>query len=147
MRASSLDSAVTQIRDRIGRRGVAAAVVLLAAFAAAVATPQLLGARVAAALDTVGTADAKWLWLAGVGFAVSVLSAAGSWRCAIGLCGGRLSVGDACARYGVGSLVNTFVPARAGDAVRIGLFARTLDHPDRLWTMGGAFAAIGAGRA
>src|SRR6266568_3954469 len=138
MRASSLDSAVTQINARIGRRGIATAVLLLLVLLAAVATPQLLGARVAAALDTVGTADAKWLWLAGVGFAVSVLSAAGSWRCAIGLCGGRLSVGDACARYGVGSLVNTFVPARAGDAVRIGLFARALPTERPLLATGGA---------
>ena len=147
MRVSSLDSAVTQIRDRIGRRGIAAGVLLLAALVAAVAMPQLLGVRVANALDTVGTADAKWLWLAGVGFGVSVLSAAGSWRCAIGLCGGRLSVTDACARYGAGSLVNTFVPARAGDAVRIGLFSRALPTEKRLWTTGGAFAALGVARA
>src|SRR5947207_10319441 len=147
MRVSSLDSAVTQFRDRIGRRGIAAGVLLLAALVAAVAMPQLLGVRVANALDTVGTADAKWLWLAGVGFGVSVLSAAGSWRCAIGLCGGRLSVTDACARYGAGSLVNTFVPARAGDAVRIGLFSRALPTEKRLWTTGGAFAALGAARA
>src|SRR5437773_8040150 len=147
MRVSSLDSAVTQIRDRIGRRGIAAGVLLLAALVAAVAMPQLLGVRVANALDTVGTADAKWLWLAGVGFGVSVLSAAGSWRCAIGLCGGRLSVTDACARYGAGSLVNTLVPARAGDAVRVGLFARALPSRERLWTTGGAFAALSAAKA
>jgi uncharacterized membrane protein YbhN (UPF0104 family) len=147
MKVSSLNSAVTQIRDRVGRRGIAAAVLLLAALVAAVATPQLLGARVAKALDTVGTADAKWLWLAGAGFGISVLAAAGSWRCAIGLCGGRLSVTDACARYGAGSLVNTFVPARAGDAVRIGLFSRALPTEKRLWTTGGAFAALGVVRA
>ena len=89
----------------------------------------------------------NWLWLAGLGFVVSVVAAAGSWRCAIGLCGGRLSVTDACARYGAGSLVNTFVPFRAGDAVRIGLFARVLPNRERLWTTGGAFAALGAARA
>jgi uncharacterized membrane protein YbhN (UPF0104 family) len=54
---------------------------------------------------------------------------------------------DATARYGVGSLANTFVPARAGDAVRIALFARTFEHPDRIWTTGGAVAAVGAARA
>jgi len=138
---------LAQIRDRVGRRGFAAAAVLLIALLAAVATPQLLGTRVAAALDTVASADPTWLWLAGIGFAVSVLSAAGSWRCAIGLCGGRLSVTDACARYGVGSLVNTIVPFRAGDALRIGLFSRVLPTEKRLWTTGGAFAALGAARA
>ena len=111
------------------------------------ATPQLLGHRVAAALDTIATADAKWLWLAGVGFLVSVVASASSWRCAIWLCGGRLSLTEACARYGAGSLVNTFVPFRAGDAVRIGLFARVLPNRERLWTTGGAFAALGAARA
>jgi hypothetical protein len=39
------------------------------------------------------------------------------------------------------------VPARVGDAVRIALFSRALGHRDRLWTMGGAFAAISAARA
>src|SRR2546426_332417 len=92
-----MKSMLQQISARIGRRGIAAAVLLLLVLLAAVATPQLLGARVAAALDTVGAADARWLWLAGVGFAVSVAAAAGSWRCAIGLCGGRISVPDACA--------------------------------------------------
>jgi len=67
-----------QIRDRIGRRGLAAAALLLLALLAAVATPQLLGTRVAAALHTVASADPTWLWLAGIGFAISVLSAAGS---------------------------------------------------------------------
>lgn len=142
-----MKSTFQQIQARIGRRGIAAAVLLLLVLLAAVATPQLLGARVAAALDTVGSADARWLWLAGVGFAVSVGAAAGSWRCAIGLCGGRLSVADACARYGAGSLVNTFVPARAGDVVRIGLFARVFPEKTRLWTAGSAFAALGAARA
>ena len=39
------------------------------------------------------------------------------------------------------------MPFRAGDAVRIGLFARVLPNRERLWTTGGAFAALGAARA
>ena len=136
-----------QIRSRIGRRGFAAAGVLLLALLAAVATPQILGTRVAQALHTVGDADPKWLWLAGLGFAASLFGAAASWRCAIGICGGRVSMTDACANYGAGSLVNTLVPARAGDAVRIGLFARALPNRERLWTTGGAFAALSAAKA
>jgi len=139
--------ALAKIHERIGRRGIAAAIVLTAVLLVAVATPQLLGRRVAAALATLGAADAKWLWLAGVGFALSVLGAAGSWRCAIGICGGRVGLGDSCARYGAGSLVNTFVPARAGDLVRIALFSRALPSTGRVWTTGGAFAALGAARA
>jgi uncharacterized membrane protein YbhN (UPF0104 family) len=131
----------------MGRRGIAAAVVLLLVLLASVATPQLLGHRVAEALATMRTADAKWLWIAGAGFVVSVSAAAASWRSAIRLCGGRLSLGEACARYGAGSLVNTFVPFRAGDAVRIGLFARVLPTEKPLWTTGGAFAALAAARS
>jgi uncharacterized membrane protein YbhN (UPF0104 family) len=138
---------IDQIQRRVGRRGVAAAGVLLLALLAATATPQLLGRRVATALAAAGAADAKWLWLAGVGFALAVLAGAGSWRCTIGICGGRLGLTDAAARFGAGSLVNTFVPARAGDVVRIALFSRALPNDGRVWTAGGAFAALGAGRA
>jgi uncharacterized membrane protein YbhN (UPF0104 family) len=138
---------LAQIHARIGHRGTAAAAALLLASIVVVATPQLLGRRVEPALDTIRTADAKLLWLAGLGFAVSLLAAAGSWRSVIGLCGGRLAVTDACARYGAGSLVNTLVPARAGDAVRIALFSRALPSAKRVWTTGGAFALLGAARA
>jgi uncharacterized membrane protein YbhN (UPF0104 family) len=125
---------------------VAAALATLAVIAVA-ATPQLLGARVLQAFHDLQTADPRWLWLAALGFLASLAGSAGAWHAAIRICGGRLSLAGANARYGVGSLVNTFVPARAGDAVRIALFSRTLDHRDRLWTTGGAFAAIGAARA
>jgi uncharacterized membrane protein YbhN (UPF0104 family) len=114
--------------------------------AAVALTPPLLGTRVADAIDMLGAADARWLWAAGAGFALSVLAAAGSWRSAIGLCGGRLGLTDAAARYGAGSLVNTFVPARAGDAVRLGLFSQTLDQHGRIWRASGSFAALGAAR-
>jgi uncharacterized membrane protein YbhN (UPF0104 family) len=140
-------SALEHIHARLGRRGFAAAAVLLLVLLITVATPQLLGTRVVEALETVRTADPRWLWLAGLGFAASVFASAGSWRCAIGLCGGRVGLTDACARYGAGSLVNTLVPARAGDAVRIGLFARALPNRERLWTTGGAFAALSAAKA
>jgi uncharacterized membrane protein YbhN (UPF0104 family) len=142
-----VNAGLAQIQARLGRRGIAAAVVLLLVLLASVATPQLLGHRVAEALATMRTADAKWLWIAGGGFVVSVSAAAASWRSAIWLCGGRLSLAEACARYGAGSLVNTFVPFRAGDAVRIGLFARVLPTDKPLWTTGGAFAALAAARS
>ncbi len=129
------------------RRVLATAVLVTLAVVAVAATPQLLGSRVLHALDGIGRADPAWLWVAALGFLASLAGAAGSWRSAIRLLGGSLSLRDANARYGIGSLVNTFVPARAGDAVRIALFSRALDHRDRLWTAGGAFAAISAARA
>lgn len=132
---------------RVSRRGAAVALLLLLALGAALATPQLLGRRIGPALHALSYADARWLWLAGAGFAVTVVGMAAAWRCAIRLCGGETTLADACARFGAGSLVNTFVPARAGDAVRIGLFARLLPGERPLWTTGGAFAALGAARA
>jgi uncharacterized membrane protein YbhN (UPF0104 family) len=109
--------------------------------------PQVLGSRVGSALGTLGRADPRWLWLAGLAFTVSLVGSAGCWRSAIGLCGGRTSLADATARYGAGSLVNTFVPARAGDAVRLALFSRLVPGQHKLWSTGGAFVAVAATRA
>ena len=53
---------------------------------------------------------------------------------------------NACARYGIGSLVNTVTPFRLGDAVRVSRFAQTLVGPARGWTAGGALGAIEAAR-
>ncbi len=142
-----MGSTLQQVRSRLGTRGLAATAALLVALVVAVATPQILGTRVAAAFGALDNADPKWLWLAGIGFAVSVIAAAGSWLSAIRLCGGTLTLPDACARYGAGSLANTFVPFRAGDAIRIGLFSRVLPNRERLWTTGSAFAALGAARS
>ncbi len=142
-----MGSTLQQVRSRLGTRGLAATAALLVALVVAVATPQILGTRVAAAFGALDNADPKWLWLAGIGFAVSVIAAAGSWLSAIRLCGGTLTLPDACARYGAGSLANTFVPFRAGDAIRIGLFSRVLPNRERLLTTGSAFAALGAARS
>src|SRR6266566_2028513 len=57
---------------------------------------------------------------------------------------GRLEAG---ARYGVGSLVNSFLPGHVGEAVRVGLFSRGLVCNDRLWVASGIPSAIGAARA
>src|SRR5436190_233852 len=63
------------LRGRLGNRGLAAAAGLLVVLVVLFATPQLLGTRVAAAFGTLDQADAKWLWLAGVGFALAVVGA------------------------------------------------------------------------
>ena len=99
------------------------------------------------AVHAIANADPDWLALAAAGFIGATIAAAGSWCCAVGLAGGETSLIDSCARYGAGSLVNTFVPFRAGDAVRIALFSRCIPHRKRLRATTGAFAAIGAARA
>ncbi|HEY1369530.1 MAG TPA: lysylphosphatidylglycerol synthase domain-containing protein [Gaiellaceae bacterium] len=131
----------------IRRSALVATGVLTLIVVVVAATPQLLGRRVGDAVGLLGEADPAFLWLAGLGFFCSLVGAAGSWRSAIGLCEGRLTLVDACTRYGVGSLVNTFVPARVGDAVRVALFSRALPHPSRVWSTGGACVAVGAARA
>jgi uncharacterized membrane protein YbhN (UPF0104 family) len=99
------------------------------------------------AVDAITGADPTWLWLAALAFICATIAAAGSWRCAVGLAGGETSLLDACARYGAGSLVNTFVPFRAGDAVRIALFSKLVPHRRRVRATAGSFAALGAARA
>ena len=76
---------------------------------------------------------------AGACFAAAVACSAASWRAMLG---SRLTLGSACARYGVGSLGNTFLPGRAGDAVRIALFARV--SSGGVLPVAGAVAGVGA---
>jgi glycosyltransferase 2 family protein len=92
-------------------------------------------------LAALRAANPEELALAAGCFAAATACAAASWRTMLG---GSLSFCDACARYGAGSLVNTLVPARAGDAVRLGLFGRVA--PGGLLAAGGAAAAVGAAR-
>src|SRR3954468_18284774 len=135
------------VRRLLDRRTLAAAGGAPLALVAVAATPQLLGSRVGAAFNGIDEANPSLLWLAGLGFLVSLVGNASAWRSTLALCGARLTRTDANARYGIGSLVNSVSPARAGDAVRIALFARTLPQRNRILAAGGAFAALGAARA
>jgi phosphatidylinositol alpha-mannosyltransferase len=126
---------------------------LLAATAVTVAllaiafVPELLGSEVRRALTGLSSARPIWLWLAGVCFVCSLVGSAGAWHSAIGLVGGRLGWLDAGARYGVGSLINSFAPARLGDLARLALFSRALDSDERVWQAGGSFVVVGVARA
>ena len=80
-------------------------------------------------------------------FLASLVGSASAWRSAIGLVGGHIDRLDAGARYGIGSLINSFAPARIGDAARLALFSRALDSDERLWQAGGSFVVVGATRA
>jgi uncharacterized membrane protein YbhN (UPF0104 family) len=104
------------------------------------------GRTLAQGLSGLAVADSRWLWVAAVGFAGSLVATAGAWRSALSGCGGRMGRVDACARYGVGSLANTFLPARLGDAARVGLFSRTLpqERVGRTLTTVGALGAVSA---
>jgi uncharacterized membrane protein YbhN (UPF0104 family) len=125
---------------------IALALLVLAAVVAAASTPQLLGTHVAHAFAAVRGADHNWLALAMLGFAAGFVAAVCAWRAALAASGGRISVVRGTGALGLGALVNTFVPARLGDVVKIALFSRSIDGPDRIWTAGGVYAAVSAGR-
>jgi glycosyltransferase 2 family protein len=128
-------------------RPLLAATALTLAVLAIAFVPELLGSEVRRALAGLSSARPIWLWLAGVCFLGSLAGTAGAWRSAIGLVGGRIGWLDAGARYGIGSLINSFAPVRLGDAARLALFSRALQREDRLWRAGGSFVVIGAARA
>jgi uncharacterized membrane protein YbhN (UPF0104 family) len=125
------------------RRIVLAAVPVVVLLVVA-ATPQLLGHQLAEAWSGVAAASPLWLWVSVAAFLASLLCTALSLRAAICAAGARIGHTDAAARYGVGCLVNTFVPASLGEAVRIGLLAQKVDGPNRIWTTSGAAAAVTA---
>jgi uncharacterized membrane protein YbhN (UPF0104 family) len=110
-------------------------------------SPDLLGGRVADALDGVLAVSPAWLWTAALAFAVALTANGIAWRSALARCGGNLSRTDAAARYGVGSLLNAVAPAKLGTAARFALYSRTLDTKGRLWTTGGVAASVGAARS
>jgi hypothetical protein len=94
-----------------------------------------------AILAAVRSADPGELVLSGCCFAVALACSAASWRAMLG---GGIRFPDACARYGAGSLANTFLPGRAGDVIRLGLFGRVV--PGGTLAVAGAVAAVGAAR-
>jgi uncharacterized membrane protein YbhN (UPF0104 family) len=134
-------------RIALSRSRIAASLAALAAIVVVGATPQLLGSRVHDSLSALSGASPFWLWTAAALFAFALGTSAVAWRIAFGACGAHLSHSESCARYAVGSLVNSVAPAKLGDALRVALFSRSLEGRDRLWTGGGVFAALGAARA
>jgi uncharacterized membrane protein YbhN (UPF0104 family) len=143
------DTVPIALLDRIApfRTKIAVSLAGTAALAIIVATPQLLGSRLGPAVDGLSGASPGWLWAAGLGYALSLATSGLAWRTAAGACGGRLGRDDAVACYAVGSLVNSLAPAKLGDAVRIGLFARSIDCPQRIWRAGSVYAAIATVRS
>jgi hypothetical protein len=135
------------LRTLVSRRGLLASAVFVTAIAILVTRPDLLGHRVRDAALSIEDARPIWLWAAAFCFLATLVATASAWRGAIGLCGGSLSRSDACARYGIGSLVNGVAPIRIGEAARVALFARVLDGEGKAWRMGGVFGIVTATRS
>jgi len=85
--------------------------------------------------------------LAALGFVAAFACTVGAWRAALAAAGGRVCPKRAAASLGVGSMVNSFAPAKLGDAVKIALFSKAIDTPGRIWTAGGVYAALAAARS
>jgi len=129
---------------RCRRRLAVGAVATLALAALAVV---FLPGTVADSAEKLAGADRRWLLLALAGFLASAVSSAGIWHEGMAAAGRRASLADACARYGVGSLVNSFTPGRLGELARVALFSQTVPEEGRGWATGGGVAAIVAARA
>jgi uncharacterized membrane protein YbhN (UPF0104 family) len=131
----------------ITRRHVVLALVGVAALAALATAPQLLGTQVTDALEMLLDVSPAWLWLAALSFAGALVASGCAWQSALCRCGADVSRGGASARYGIGSLVNAFLPGKVGTAVRLALFSRVLHGEGRLWTTGGIGASVGVARS
>src|ERR687896_2467920 len=102
----------------LSRRHIAFALASLAVVAVVATMPQLLGDQVREGIDGVGEANRAWLWISGLGFALSLAASGCAWRSALGRCGGDTSRLDAAARYGMGPLGHAFPPAHLRTAPR-----------------------------
>ncbi|HVC87601.1 MAG TPA: lysylphosphatidylglycerol synthase domain-containing protein [Gaiellaceae bacterium] len=131
----------------ISRRNLALSLAMLALLAVVSLSPQLLGAHVASAFESLRGADPRWLLLGAAGFVGAFVCTVGSWRAALAAAGGRICPKQAAARLAVGSMVNAFAPAKLGDAIKIALCSKAIDAPGRIWTAGGVYAALAAARS
>jgi uncharacterized membrane protein YbhN (UPF0104 family) len=132
---------------KLSRSQLVISAAALVALAAVALTPQLFGNRVSGALDALGGADRSWLIIGALGFVGGFACTVAAWRAALGAAGGSICPKQAAARIGIGSMVNSFAPAKLGDAVKIALCARAIDGPARLWTTGGVYAGLAAARS
>lgn len=122
MPGSSTQPARGQLRRRVL---LSISCFALVGVGAAAAWP-LVGPSLADAADGLGQAPPSLLLLAGLLFAGAPVCCGLAWREAILHAGGRVGRLDACARYGVGSLVNSVAPAHLGDLVRAVLLLERL---------------------
>jgi uncharacterized membrane protein YbhN (UPF0104 family) len=119
----------------------------LTVLSAVALTPGLLGSRVSSAFSVLGSANQGWLLLAIIGFVGAFACTVGAWRAGFAAAGGQISPQRAAAGLGIGSMVNSFAPAKLGDAVKIALLSRAIDAPGRMWTGGGVYAALAGARS
>jgi uncharacterized membrane protein YbhN (UPF0104 family) len=104
------------------------------------------GPRLRDAVASLGGAHRGWIVVAGACFLSAALASAAAWRSALLSSAGTIGYADAAARYSVGGLVNTFVPLRMGDAVRVGLLSKAFESGGRLAATTGVLAFLAVAR-
>jgi uncharacterized membrane protein YbhN (UPF0104 family) len=129
------------------RPKIVVAAVALSTLAILAVVPQVAGGHLVHAVDGLGDANRVWLAAALAGFAVAFLCGVGAWRTAFAAAGADIPPVQTAARIGVGALVNSFAPARLGDAVKVALCSRLIAGPGRMWTGGGVYAGLEGARA
>jgi uncharacterized membrane protein YbhN (UPF0104 family) len=134
------------VLDQLDKRALLIGGLTLAALGVVATSPGVFGDRIGDALTGLAAASPGWLWLAGAAFLSYIVCTGCAWRAGLEACGGGTNIGDASARYAVGSLVNALAPAGAGAAARIAFFSRKLPGRERLLTAASISAAIGAAR-
>ncbi len=130
-------------RGLIPRRAFAVAAAVFVLPVALIAVLHSPRAKLEDAFAVLPQAHQVPLWIGCGLFAVSLLCSAGAWRAALGACGGAVGRTRASAWYGTGSLANSLLPARVGDAIRVGLFSQAAPKEGCVWTAGGIFLAMG----
>lgn len=130
---------------RLGHAGWARIALVAGVWAATMCLVALLfrTGALAGSLAQLARVDATSIGLAGSGILLGLIATANAWRITFNACGASLGRLDACARYGVGSLGNSLLPARLGDGVRAALFAQSLPPGrSRVLVAGGGLGAI-----
>jgi len=118
-------------RPCLRRRVLLSVSCLILAGLSAVAVRSLIDRPLSDAADGLAGMAPEYVLLAAAMFALAPLFCGLAWHQAILLAGGRLGRVDACARYGVGSLVNSVAPAHLGDVVRAVLLLERLPPGSR----------------
>jgi uncharacterized membrane protein YbhN (UPF0104 family) len=108
------------------RRVLLSVFCLVLAVIATIGLWPLIGPTVAHAVEGLGRIRPELIVLSGALFAAAPVFCGLAWHDAIVRAGGEVGRVDACARYGVGSFVNSVAPAHLGDIVRAVLLLEKL---------------------
>jgi uncharacterized membrane protein YbhN (UPF0104 family) len=98
-------------------------------------------------LHGVAHVDAAGIAAAGGALLASLLCSAAAWRAGLAAAGGTIALRTTVVRFGIGSLTNALVPARAGDALRFALIARAVQARRPLAVAGTAAISLAGARA